>query len=495
MKAYRQLESRFARALLLRSVEDLLHWDTASMMPVAAAPVRGEQVALLRVLRHDIVAAAEIPALLADAEAEAATLDAWQRANLREMRWMWIHDAAVPRDLVAALSRACSACEARWRSARASSDFAAVAPLLEEVLRLVRQSAQARADVLGVRPYEALVDEHEPGVRCSDLDRLFDALAQRLPSLIDRVIEAQARGPQVLPLEGPFPTDVQHRVAKRLMGVLGFDDAHGRLDVSAHPFCGGNPDDVRITTRYDETDFASSLMGVLHETGHALYQRGLPAAWRHQPVGEPRGMGVHESQSLLIEMQACRSRAFIGYLAPLLAEAFGGEGPAWSADNLYARNVRVKRDFIRVDADEVTYPAHVIVRYRLEKAMVEGELEVADLPAAWNEGMGELLAIAPPDDRRGCLQDIHWFDGVFGYFPSYTLGAVLAAQLFRAANEQIPGIGEGLKRGDFSPLLGWLREHVHGVGSLYDTPELIRRATGEPLDERHYLAHIEQRYL
>jgi carboxypeptidase Taq len=279
------------------------------------------------------------------------------------------------------------------------------------------------------------------------------------------------------------------------MKRVGFDFDHGRLDISLHPFCGGTPDDVRITTRYDEADFRGALMGVLHETGHALYERGLPIEWRRQPVGDARGMAMHESQSLLMEMQACRSREFTAFLAPLLRETFGGTGPVWEADNLYRLGTQVRRSLIRVDADEVTYPAHVILRYRLERAMIAGDLALADLPAAWNDGMKELLGIVPPDDRQGCLQDIHWYDGAWGYFPTYTMGAMIAAQLFDAAKRANPGLLEELGAGDFARLLGWLRAHVHGKGSSRTTTEIVAEATGHPLDAAVFEAHLRRRYL
>ena len=261
-----------------------------------------------------------------------------------------------------------------------------------------------------------------------------------------------------------------------------------------HPFCGGVPDDIRMTARYDEADVASGLMAILHETGHALYNAGLPKAWRQQPVGRPRGFAVHESQSLLIEMQVCRSPAFLRWLAPLLAATFGRDGPALAADNLYRRAIHVERGYIRVDADEVTYPLHVILRYRLEKALLDGGLEVADLPAAWNEGMRELLGLTPPDDRLGCLQDIHWPVGAVGYFPCYTLGAMVAAQLFQAAQAAAPDILPAVGRGDFSPLLRWLRANVHEQGSLLDMPDLLTHATGRPLELQPFLNHLRARY-
>ncbi len=315
-----------------------------------------------------------------------------------------------------------------------------------------------------------------------------------MPDLTEGALNRQAALPSAPPC-GPFPIETQRRLAMRLMERIGFDFAHGRLDISAHPFCGGTPDDVRITTRYNEDDFARALMGVLHETGHALYQRGLPAEWRLQPVGRARGMAMHESQSLLLEMQVCRSRAFLTYAAPIIREAFGGDGPEWEVDALYRRQIRVRRGFIRVDADEVTYPAHVILRYRLERAMLAGDLHPAELPGAWAAGMREMLGVAPGDDREGCLQDIHWYDGNWGYFPTYTLGALIAAQLFEAARRDVPGLMQAIAEGEFAPLLGWARERVHSKGSLLSTAELVKTATGQPLGTASFQRHLRDRYL
>jgi carboxypeptidase Taq len=411
------------------------------------------------------------------------------------MRRRWLHAAAVPGELVEAESRACSECERVWRKARAEDDFVAVLPGLERVLRLQRELAALKAERFGTSPYEALLDQYEPGCSVATIDRLFDELAGFLPDLLDAVLTRQSSMPSPAAPAGPFPIEAQRNVAARLMERIGFDFAHGRLDVSAHPFCGGTPDDVRITTRYNESDFARALMGVLHETGHALYQRELPAEWRRQPVGRARGMAVHESQSLLLEMQVCRSHAFLTYAAPILREVFGRDDPAWEADVLHRRQIRVRRGLIRVDADEVTYPAHVILRYRLERAMIAGDLEPADLPGAWEEGLRALLGVAPDNDREGCLQDIHWYDGNFGYFPTYTLGALIAAQLFEAVRQAMPDVMEAIAAGKFSPLLGWLRERVHSKGSLLSTAELVEDATGQPLGTASFERHLRDRYL
>lgn len=491
--AYQSLYNRFARLNALNEAAGMLHWDMSAMMPKGGADARARQLAALGTVSHGLMTDPAVAEWLA--AVDGTDLTPWQTANLKDMRRRHAHATAVEEDLVEALSLACSACETQWRTARADADFAAILPALAEVLNLTRQSAQAKSEALGLSLYDSLLDEYEPDGRSADIDAVFADLGAFLPDFTDDVLAAQSSQLPVAVPEGPFPVDAQRALGVHFMDALGFDFNHGRLDISLHPFCGGVPDDVRITTRYDEADFTSALMGVLHETGHAMYERGLPAEWRGQPVGEARGMSVHESQSLLIEMQVCRSPAFLRWAAPAMRAAFEASGPAWEADNLVRLYTRVKKDFIRVDADEVTYPAHVILRYRLEKALIEDRMSLADLPAAWNDGMSELLGITPPDDGVGCLQDIHWYDGAWGYFPTYTLGAMTAAQLFASAKSQNPEIEPGIAQGDFAPLMAWLRENVHAKGSLLSARDLLITATGKPLDATVFKDHLKARYL
>ena len=339
------------------------------------------------------------------------------------------------------------------------------------------------------------MDGFQPGIGVADVGPVFDRYVAWLTEALPRAEALQAARPAPVPLPGGFPAEVQEALCRRLSARAGLDYGHARLDRSTHPFCGGTPTDIRITTRYDETDPAQALMGVLHETGHALYERGLPRDWARQPVGEAAGMGAHESQSLIVEMQACRSDAYLSWLGPQLQAAFGGDAMAYAPGNLSRLWRRVERGLIRVDADEMTYPAHVILRFRLEQALIAGDLAVADLPGAWRDGLRGLLGVAPKDDAQGCLQDIHWYDGAFGYFPSYTLGAMAAAQLMAAARRDVPGLYAGLAEGDLSLLLGWLRMHVHGQGSRLGFNELLRAATGKGLDPGDFEAHLAARYL
>ncbi len=493
MRAYDRLKERFHRRSAIAGALALLQWDRAAMMPTGGAAARAEQTAELETLAHGLLADGAVESWLGEAEGE--DLSAADRANLREMRRVWVHTAALPADLVAALARAGAACEMAWRGARAASDFAAVRPHLEKLLHLVRQEAAAKAAALSVSPYDGLLDSFEPGGRSAEIDAVFADLAAFLPGFLAEVLERQAARPAPLPLPGPFPVAAQRTLVRRVMTAMGFDFAHGRLDESAHPFCGGIPDDLRLTTRYAEDDAFFGLLSVVHETGHALYELGLPSVWRGQPAGEARGMSLHESQSLSMEMQAARGDACLSWLAAEMRAAFGGVGPAWGDANLAALARRVERGFIRVEADEVTYPAHVILRYRLERAMIAGDLDVADLPEAWNRGFHELLGVTPPDDARGCLQDIHWYDGAWGYFPTYTLGAMTAAQVFAAARAAVPGLDAALARGDFAPLLSWLRANVHAHGSLLETEDILTRATGGPLSATAFKAHLRARYL
>lgn len=492
--AYATLRQRFARISHLRDAQGMLEWDNQTMMPEGGAEARGEQLATLSSLSHELMTAPDMADLFAAASQEEALSD-WDKANVREMQRAWRHATAVEARLVEALSIAGTRCNAIWRKARPANDFSSFAPALEEVMGLVREVAAQKAAALGCEPYDALIDQFEPGMTAASIGEVFAPLREQLPALIEEVLERQSqRMPGFEPV-GPFSVARQKELGLRVMKAIGFDFHHGRLDVSAHPFCGGIPTDIRMTTRYREDVWLPSLMGIVHETGHALYEQGLPREWAGQPVGTARSMAIHESQSLMWEMQIARSPAFIAWLAPHVREVFDVSGAEWEATNLTTLSHRVERGLIRVDADEVTYPAHVLLRFGLEADLVAGRIAVRDLPEAWRAGMKELLGIEPDSDRNGCMQDIHWTDGSVGYFPSYTLGAMTAAQLAQTARQQVLELDEQLREGEFGALLSWLQTHVHRKASLLSTSELVVSATGSPLSAAPFLAHLRQRYL
>lgn len=493
--AYSKLETHFARLSAISGAVAMLHWDSATMMPSGGSAPRAEQLAALSLLSHDMLNSPEISELLDTAEDGISALEDWQRANLTEMRNRWRHATAVDPDLVEAHSHATSRCEMQWRDARLDNDFASLAPSLTEVIQLTRRIADAKSASFGVPPYDALLEEYEPGCTSASIEALFDDLEAFLPGFLGDVRERQASEPKVIAPEGPFDKAIQKQLGQEFMTALGFDFNRGRLDISHHPFTGGIPDDVRLTTRYETDDFTQSLMGTLHETGHALYEQGLPTEWRNQPVGSARGMALHESQSLLVEMQLSRSKDFLAYALPRVKAAFSGRGAAWEAENIERLYRKVAPGFIRVDADEVTYPLHIILRYRLEKAMLSDDLTVKDLPAAWNSGMRNLLGITPTNDRLGCLQDIHWPSGAIGYFPTYTLGALAAAQIYQSAAMEISDFTDQIREGKFAPLLDWLRRNIHALGSSLSTEGILQSATGAPLTADAFKAHLRDRYL
>ncbi|MCH2546645.1 MAG: carboxypeptidase M32 [Alphaproteobacteria bacterium] len=491
--AYARLEAHFGMLNALSGVGSILHWDAAVIMPETAAEVRGEQLAALRQVMHEKTVAPQIEDWINAAEAEQSSLESWQQANLREMRRAYTHATALDSALVRELALASSQSEAAWRSARRDNDFVGFLPYFKRVVAAARNEAQAKADALSLAPYDALMDGYDPDTRMEEVDVLFARLNDFLPDFREKVMTHQQKNLDAKLITGSYPTEKQRQLSETFMHALGFK---GRLDVSTHPFCGGVPGDVRITTRYNEKDFVDALQGVLHETGHALYEQNLPDIWRNQPVGHARGMSAHESQSLLVEMQLCRSREFLRYAAPYINEALGEGSPDdLSAENLYRVGVRVKPDYIRVRADEVTYPSHVIMRYELEKDIINGALDVADLPEAWNAKMQEKLGITPPSDTLGCMQDIHWPSGSFGYFPTYTIGAMMAAQWFAALKRDIPEWGAQVEKGDFAQISHWLKRNIHEKASSVSRQQMLVEGTGEALNVDIYLQHLHDRYM
>ena len=491
---YKQLEQEFKRLHALRGALSLLRWDAAVMMPRGSADIRGEQLAALETEQHALLTSPRLSRLLDRAQANSQGMQDWQIANLREMRRERDHAIATPVSLISRLTKAVSRAEVCWLEARAQGRFEQFAPLLEEVVQLVRDKAALLGQALNLAPYDALVDEFSPGITTADIDVMFKALSRRLPALIREAIAVQeSRPPQAL--AGKFPPGKQRALIVEVMKQIGFPFDRGRLDESEHPFTEGVPGDIRVTTRLESGEPFTGLLGALHETGHAMYDLGLPQDWRDQPVGRDRGMALEESQSLLMEMIVCRSRPFVQYVQPLLVKHFGVSGLEWGVENIYAHLTRVRRGLVRVDADELTYPLHIMLRYELEKQLLSGELAVRDLPQAWNVGMQERLGVCPDSDARGCLQDVHWAVGSFGYFPSYALGAVIAAQLNESLRNSVPALDEQLARGEFSGLLGWLRTHVHGLGAKVPVQDLLRGATGKPLSAAAYIRYVEAKYL
>ena len=490
--AYDELAAIWNRLHHFQHLQSIAGWDQAAMMPPKGNDARARAMAEMEGLLHRIRTDPALAKLLERAGAE--NIDDFARANLGEMRREWRAANALPQTLVEAMSLAGARCEHAWRTQRPANDWLGFLENFREVLRLGREISQRLADRTGLAPYDALMDQYEPGTTRAEVDRVFGDLQQWLPGLVVQVRAKQAGEALIEPV-GPFAKATQRALSHDVMVLLGFDFEGGRLDESAHPFSGGVPEDTRLTTRYREDDLMQALMGTVHETGHARYEQNLPREWLGQPVAHARSMGIHESQSLSFEMQLGRSRPFAALLAPLLRKHFGDQ-PAFEAANLHRLMARVEPGFIRVDADELTYPAHVILRYGIEKKLIDRSIEAEDIPALWDEGMQSLLGIDTRGNyRNGPLQDVHWSGGAFGYFPCYTLGAMYAAQWFAAIRAQHADLDARIQRGELAPAFDWLRANIWSQGSRWSTSELATRATGEALNPAHFRRHLEARYL
>lgn len=483
---YQNLTQLFQNLSHLSHLQSIGSWDEAVMMPVGGGAARASALATLNTLSHQLLTKTEVGEWLKMAEDD-SSLGAWQQANLSWMKKAYQNAICLPTALVKRLTESAMRCEQAWRVYRAENNWKDFAPLLDKNIQLVKESANIRANVFEKEAYDVLLDDFSPGFTQQIINPIFDELKSKLPSLLDKVMKKQST--PIMP-EGPFAIDQQKQLGLTMMKAIGFDFNHGRLDVSHHPFCGGVPQDVRITTRYDEADLLQSLMGVCHETGHACYEQQLPEQWLDQPVGKALGMSVHESQSLLIEMQVCRSQSFMPFLSQCLISVFG-EQAAFSSDNLYALNRFVQPGLIRVDADEVTYPLHVILRYEIERELIVGRIQTRDLPELWDTKMQAYLGLSTKgDDKNGVMQDVHWPSGAFGYFPAYTLGRLIAAQLYQTMLAEYPKIPFEVSEGDFRTIMRWLKTHVHGRASSVDTQQLLKDATGHELSTRAFLEHV-----
>ncbi len=492
--AYDDLVQRSRERGLLGSCLSLLGWDEQTYMPRDGAEHRGKMTALLAGLHHERGTAPSIADRLAAIEGSELVADpeSVEAVNLREWRRAYDRATKLPRSLVEALAEAATLGQQAWSEARRARDFARFRPTMEHVVHLKRQEAAC----LGTGPgdYDALLDDYEPGAKAADLAVLFGALRAELVPLI-RDIAGASRRPDASVLDRDYPIDRQRVLCETVAAAVGYDFRRGRLDVAEHPFCTDmGPGDCRITTRYDARDATDGFFSVLHEVGHGLYEQGLDASHHGTPMGESVSLGVHESQSRLWENAVGRSRWFWEWAYPLTRRVFHDALADTALDTFHFAINRVEPSLIRVQADEVTYNLHIIVRFELEHALLGGDLPVGDLPGAWTEKYQETLGVTPANDAEGCLQDIHWSAGLFGYFPTYTLGNVFAAQLFDAAQLAMPDLPRALARGEFEGLLGWLRTNVHHQGKRYRSADLIRHVTGGAPDHRPLVAMLRSKY-
>lgn len=481
-----------------RRIHDLEHlqavatWDRLTHMPPAGASARAAAQAALTVLIKQLQAGHVLAGQFEAARQEPLQGDtALNFARMEQARRI---EASIPEALAERRELAIGVAMQAWSVARQDNDWARFAPAWAPLVAVVRESAMRLGDALSLQPMDALLERSEPGLRMARVAPLFARVQGWLPPLLEQALAAQAGAAPLLEPVGPFPAAAQQRLCEQVMGMLGFDFNCGRLDTTQHPFTGGVPEDVRLATRFDESNFVPALIGTMHETGHARYQQNLPRAWLGQPLAGPHSAALHEGQALIFERQLAPEPAFCQALSPLLHQAFGHQ-PAFEPDNLTRLLRRVRPGRIRVAADELTYPLHVILRVEIEQALVDGEIEVDDVPTWWNERMQRLLGVGPQAlFSQGPMQDPHWVQGMFGYFPAYLLGAMVAAQCFAALGRDVPDLQAQVALGDCKAIGNWLSPRIWQQGARHDLDAMMRQATGEPLSDNALRAQLEQRH-
>ncbi len=489
-QAYDNLIERVKRIWMLSTCASVLHWDMETGMPDGGSEHRGAQLALLSGMIHEQFTDEAIGDLLSEVEESDVVADPLSDAavNVRELRREYDRDVRVPADLVEEIARETTAAHVVWRDARKDKDYSAFAPTLERIVELMRRKADAIGT--GATRYETLLDGYEPGMTVDAMGAVFAELVESLAPLISAIADS-GKSPDRSILSREYAVDKQEILGQIVAENIGFDLDCGRIAVSTHPFtCGLGTGDTRFTTRYDVHEPGQSLYAVMHEAGHGIYDQGLDPDHHGTPRGESVSLGIHESQSRMWENLVGRSHAFCEYVLPIARGIFPQALGGVSVDEFYWAVNDVQPSFIRVEADEATYNLHVLLRFEIEQSLISGDLAVADVPDAWNEGFEQLLGIVPPDDAAGCLQDVHWCGGGFGYFPTYTLGNLYGAQFFEKAREDVGDLDELVRRGDFGPLREWLRTNIHTVGMKYRANDLVKEVTGKKLECGPLVNHL-----
>ena len=499
---YALLCKQLSEVATVSSISSLLSWDQETYMPPAGAGQRAEQVSFISALAHERATSARIGDLIGACEQDhalTAVATSPEARNIREMRRDFDHATKIPTELVAELARVGSQAQECWKQAREKSDFAMFQPWLEKMVALTRRKAECLGVPNGGELYDALLDIYEPGASAAQLEGIFTPLAERLSALV-KDLNTNGKQPSNAPLRVSVDPARQHDVGQFVLRAMGFDFNAGRLDTTTHPFCSGiSAGDTRLTTRYREQSWTDALYGTMHEGGHGLYEQGLPKnnGVYGTPLASDISLGIHESQSRMWENFVGRSREFWQWLLPqakkMTAGSAGGPSPfdAFTPDQLYAAVNTATPSLIRVEADEATYNLHVLIRFRIERALIAGTLRVADVPGEWNSSYKRYLGVDVPDHKRGCLQDVHWSFGLIGYFPTYTLGNLYCAQFWETIQKQMPDLNAQMSRGEFGPLRHWLNTNIHAHGKRYRAGELCQMLTGQPLSADPLMRHLE----
>ena len=493
--AYDELVKRCREISLLGSSASVLYWDQHTYMPPAGTPFRAEQMALISRMTHEMFTDPKINDLISQVEQSDLVKDeeSPEAANIRELRYQYDKLTKLPKELVEEITKTTSLAQQEWAAARQKSDFKLFLPWLEKILNLCRK----KADAYGYEgePYNALLDDYEPGATVDDIVEVFKNLRDELVTLLGKIKDAPKK-PDVSIVEREYDVEMQRVFGELVAAAIGYDFNAGRLDITTHPFCTGiGPGDTRILTRYNPKRLNDALFGTMHEAGHGMYEMGLPKdKYFGTPMGESVSLGIHESQSRMWENQVGRSKAFWKYFFPQAQRLFRKSLDGVTLDDFYAAINDVRPSYIRVEADEATYNLHILLRFELERALLTGDLKPADAAGEWNSRFKKYFGIEVDKDANGCLQDVHWSAGLFGYFPTYTLGNLYSAQFFAKAKQDMPDLEVQFESGNFHDLLEWLRTNIHQQGQRYRANKLCEKVTGKPLDSRPLLDYMNAKY-
>lgn len=489
-KAYQGLKKIFERNSILSDIDNILQWDLSTIMPENSRDNRTKQLLLLSELKCEIFSDGKVKKLFKTVNKD--NLNNIDHSNFREMQKAFVYFDTVPKKLIKKKTEMVAKCEGKWRKAKIQKKFNLVKKEMSELIKIVREESKFLSEIYECSKYDALLKCYEQSFSTKQIEVYFKDLQDFINKKYDIIVNNQVRTKYE---KINISEKQQFELSKFFMKKLGFDFKRGRLDKSAHPFCGGSIGDVRITTRINTDNNFSAFEAVMHETGHALYEQNLPKNWSHQPAGKSGGMALHESQSLFIEMQIMKSKEFIKYLTKVLNQKFLNQKSKTNFNDLYNTFNKVEKSFIRVEADEVTYPLHVILRFNIEKQIIENEVSTEELPDIWNSEFKKIFKMEIKDDSDGCLQDIHWYAGLFGYFPTYTLGAMISAQLAHQFRKDIKNLDKFINVGDLKIINRWLKKNIHQKASFFSTDEILRMVTGKSLNLNYFTKYLQKKYI
>ena len=492
MSAYKELKEIFYKNKLISDIDSILNWDLSTMMPKKTRKHRAKQLSFLNNLKHEIFNNKKIKNLFEKVVMN--NLDIKDKANFLEMKKEYEYFKILPKELIEKKVILSASCEGKWRKAKILSNFNIVKDDLEKLTSFVKEESKILSDFYECSPYDALLKKYDTSYNSKEIKVFFDELLPFIMTVYEKVIEKQKKI-KIFPIKKNLSEKQQFILSNHFMKKIGFDFNKGRIDLSAHPFCGGAVDDIRITTRINKNDSFSAFDAVIHETGHALYELGLPKKWKYQPAGKSGGMALHESQSLFWEMHITKSLEFRDYLSSTIRKLFSLKGKEWSGENLYNIANLVEKKFIRVESDEITYPLHIILRFNIERQIIDNKIKISELPDVWNNEFKKFFKFDVINDSDGCLQDIHWFTGDIGYFPTYSIGAMLAAQFKCKLDNENENIKDLIFKGKFKFLKKWLHKNIHNKASFFSTKQIVKQVTLSSLSAKFLKNHIKNKYL